>query len=379
MKSKLFLLLFPIVALLSACHQKQEVQQGTNDSAFEWIEDIRFPIDEETFFAPDVHGYSQAIQKVFIWNEYNSSIYLFDLDTKESVGKIPLELGPSTGLNNVDYIHFQSQDSIFLLDERSQRLVLHIPSKAYYTGQKLLGIESDDPVIYNGSGPENFYIDQWLNAYVKIAPLPNRTSLEKSSPLLKFNFVSGSRQFIGKYPDEYIGDQVRIFGRSSFTFVPHFNQFLLSLGYTHEIMVLDTMGNLVNRVPSESSRMEPYQGRRDPYKPPTGDWEITESIWRDIVYDSFSQLFYHVGEPSHYYRLVNGDIEDGKTIYDDSSYQVFNVFDADLNKLAEIPADFSGQIFKIIPTPIGLLALWPDPNDEDHLIFRVFKVNKLAL
>jgi hypothetical protein len=378
MKSNLYSFLFSIAVILSSCHQNQEVQQGKTDIAFEWVGEIKFPIDNETFFAPDVHGYSQEIQKLFIWNEYNSSIYLFDLDTKESTGKIPLELGPSTGLNNVDYIHFQTEDSIFLHDESSQKLILHIPSKSYYTGQKLLGIESDDPVIYNGSGPENFYMDQWLNAYVKIAPLPNRTSPEKSSPLLKFNFVSGNRQFIGKYPDEYIGDQVRIFGRSSFTFAPHLNQFLLSFGYTHEILVLDTMGNPVDRVPSESSRMTPYQGRRDPFSPPSGDWEITEAIWRDIIYDPFNQLFYHIGEPSHYYRIVNGDKEDGKTIYNDSSYQVFNVFDIEFNKIAEIPSEFSGNIYKFVPTPIGLLALWPDPSDEDHLIFRVFKVNRLA-
>lgn len=264
-----------------------------------------------------------------------------------------------------------------MLDERSQRLFLHIPSQSYYLGQKILGLESTDPTIYNGTGPVNFHIDQALNAYLTIAPLPGRTSFEKSSPLLKFNFISGSREFIGQYPDEYLEDQARMFSRSSLTFAPKLNKLLLSLGYTHEIMVLDTLGNLVDRVPSESNRMMPYQGRRDPDKLPSGDWEISESIWRDLVYDPYQHLYYHVGHVSFYYRVINEDSEEGKTIYNDSSFQVFNVFNADLDKIAEIPANFSGKIFKIVPTPIGLLAMWPDATNEDHLIFRVFKVNRL--
>jgi hypothetical protein len=381
MKSNFCLFLFSIAVILSACHQNQEAQQGKNDIAFEWIDDIKFPIDSETFFAPDVHGYSLEIQKLFIWNEYNSSIYLFDLDKKESTRKIPLELGPSTGLNNVDYIHFQSEDSIFLLDERSKRLFLHIPSKSYYSGQQILGFESDDPVMASGGVLTHFYIDKAFNAYMSTKPAQQRTNPEKISTLVRYNFTSGSREFVGLYPQylgEYIDDHAKIYGSSSFTFAPQLNKLLLSLAYYHEILVLDTLGNLVDRVPSEARRMEPYQGRRDPLSPPSGDWEITEAFWRDIVYDPFNQLFYHVGHVSYYYRDLNGNREDGKTIYGDSSYQVFNVFDANLNKLAEIPSDFSGEIFKMIPTPIGILALWPNPLDEDHLVFRVFKVNRLA-
>jgi len=364
--------------MFSACNQKQENRQFDNKISLERLEDIKFPIDEQTFFAPSIHGYAQAIQKIFIWNEYNSSIYLFDLNTKDSSGKIPLELGPSTGLNNVDFIHFQSEDSIFLLDERSRKVFLHIPSQSYYLGQRIVGFESDDPAIGSGAKPSHFYIDQYLNAYIPITPLPERTSPEKTFPLVRYSFTSGSREFMFSYPDDYLEDQAKLYAKSSFTFAPQPNKILLSLAFTHEILILDTLGNLVDRVPSESSRMTPYQGGRDPFSRPTGDWEVTEAYWRDIVYDPFNQLFFHVGHVSHYYRVVDGDSEDGKTIYNDSSYQVFNVFDADLNKVAEIPADFSGEIFKMIPTPIGILALWPNPLDEDHLMFRVFKVNSLV-
>lgn len=366
-----------ILFLLLACDQQLEDQPFDNKVSIEWVNDIKFPIDDETFFVPSIHGYAQSIQKIFIWNEYNSSIYLFDLDRKESTGKIRLELGPSTGLNSVDYIHFQSEDSIFLLDERSRRLFLHMPSKVYYQSQQIVGFESDDPAVGSGTKPSHFYIDNFLNAYIPITPLPERTIPEKTSPLLRYNFTSGNRQFVIPYPDDYLENPTKLYSKTSFTFAPHLNRILLSLAFTHEIMVLDTLGNLMDRIPSESSRMKPYQGRRDPFSRPTGDWEITEAYWRDIVYDPFNQFFFHVGHVSHYYRVVDGDSEKGKTIYNDSSYQIFNVFDADLNKIAEIPSDFSGIIFKIVPTPIGLLALWPNPNDEDHLIFRVFKVNRL--
>lgn len=379
MNWKLILLLFPLVPLVTACdNQKRKDPQTNNEISFEYIKDIKFPIDEETFFAPLVHGYSRVLEKIYIWNEFNSSIYLFDLNKLESVRKIPLELGPSTGLNQVNSIHFQSEDSIFFLDTYSERLILHIPSQGYYTTQQIVRSATDELTISSSGSRTHFHVDNHLNAYMLPKPLPNRVNRNISTSILRFNFASGDKKSIFSYPKDYLTDEAKLYSPASFTFTPDLDKILLSLAFTHEILVLDTLGNMVDRVPSESSRMTPYQGGKNHLKPPSGEWELSESFWTDIVHDPYNQLFYHVGYVSHYYRTVAGNTEKGKTLYNDSSYQVFNVFDADLEKVAEIPADFSGEIFKMIPTPIGILALWPNPLDEDHLIFRVFKVNRLV-
>jgi hypothetical protein len=314
-----------IIFLLSACYQKEDARKIINEVSFERMEDIVFPIDNQTFFAPLVHGYSETIQKLYIWNDYNSSIYLFDMEKQKSAGRIPLELGPSTGLNEVNYVHFHSEDSIFLFDERSRRLVLHIPSKSYYLSQQVVQMESNDPTTAMGRNPSHFYLDNYLNAYMLTKPLPDRTSLDKSSTLLRYSFTSGERKFIFPYPDDYLADQAKLYAESSFTFAPDLKKILLSLAFTHEIIVLDTFGNLVDLVPSESSRMTPYKGGKNYLKPPTGEWELSESRWMDIVYDSFNDLFYHVGNVSYYYRDIAGNREKGKSINNDSSYQIFSV------------------------------------------------------
>jgi hypothetical protein len=68
---KLHLDILLIIVLLSACNlQKQEITKANNEMSFEWEEDIKIPIDNETFFAPHIHGYSPEIKKIYIYNIY---------------------------------------------------------------------------------------------------------------------------------------------------------------------------------------------------------------------------------------------------------------------------------------------------------------------
>ncbi len=245
------------LALLSiSCKFQNEEFSQIDELEFIEIDKISFPIDDETSFSPRIYGYSSAIDKLYLWNEFNSSIYLFDINKPETKLKIPLELGPSTGLYSVNHIIFHSQDSIYLFDNRAKRLHLHIPSKSEYQSYQVLGTEATDPSIDPNS--RSFWIDDEKNAFIVTKPIPDKTAENQYTFLVKCNLITNKRDFLLPIPDDYKQDLTKLYETVNFAYDTHNRQLLYSLPYSQEIYVIGHDGSIIDSIPSNSDKVKSY-------------------------------------------------------------------------------------------------------------------------
>lgn len=372
---------FLLVIITLCCKSQNEDFNQVDEVEFLEIDQITFPIDDETSFSPRVHGYSTTINKIYIWNELNSSIYLFDIDTPENTQKITIELGPSTGVYSVNHILFQSQDSVYLFDNRAKRLHLYIPSKSEYQSHQVLGTEAADPSI--DPSTKSFWIDDKSNAFIVTKPIPDKTANNLYTSLLKYNLTTNKREFLLPFPDDYKKDFTKLYERAHFAYDTRKHQLLYSLPYSQEIYVIGQNGSIIDSIPSNSDKVKPYDRPQTEFTNPVEGqfWAASLSKWIDITYDPYRNLIYRTAFIGYQIPsdLTIDPNERRKTVNGDNSYSTTLVFDASYNKIAEIPSEPFTALVSPIPTPQGIFQLVgsrKELKDENLLIFKRFEVRK---
>ena len=375
---------FLFLSLLIGCSYSDNVYDLELSKGIKIVEKgfLTIPIDFQTSYSPRIYGYSSELDLFYLWNEYKSSLQLYDLKERVEKYNIFIETGPATGINRVELVSIKSLDSIKIYDKTTRKLHLYNS----YT-KKLQSFQTIDmqgrPAIDVNS------LAFGVNGQSVFLPLKPREDTPDSLTyaILKFNFSTNNEALFLPYSEDYKADETKLRKRAFLDLHPN-GDLLYSFPFDDEYLVMDPKNGVIKkRVPSVSPLMKPYQKA----KTNSDDVErlyhnLSQCNWYMILYDSHRDLIYRLGQigqalPKELPESVFSSIPYTLSINGDSIFHTVMVYDTNHNLLGEVNASPSVSFLsKPIPTPYGILQLKTQrtgEENEDELIFYVFEIEQI--
>ena len=282
MNLKTKLSLFAIVILISSCSK-------TNNEVFNdkvtlvFKEHLLFELDSETKRNSKIVGYSKKLNSIYLFNEFNYSIYFFDLETKSLTNKLELEKDGPNGVGEISKLTVLSKDSIFAYSRHTNYLYQinsggHIVDKS-----QVFSLDEPDPSIQTYS-PSVFFLGKTKDIFLPIRP-NSRTERKRQAVMLKYNVSNGKKEYIKIWPEEY-RDYSNIGTTSYATLNQRNSKLLISFSFDPNIHVIDLInGNDVvqyfgsGKVPE----MKEFKGRGDMEN--VIKYMTSTSYYRNVFYD----------------------------------------------------------------------------------------------
>ena len=235
MNLKTKLSLFAIVILISSCSK-------TNNEVFNdkvtlvFKEHLLFELDSETKRNSKIVGYSKKLNSIYLFNEFNYSIYFFDLETKSLTNKLELEKDGPNGVGEISKLTVLSKDSIFAYSRHTNYLYQinsggHIVDKS-----QVFSLDEPDPSIQTYS-PSVFFLGKTKDIFLPIRP-NSRTERKRQAVMLKYNVSNGKKEYIKIWPEEY-RDYSNIGTTSYATLNQRNSKLLISFSFDPNIHVID--------------------------------------------------------------------------------------------------------------------------------------------
>lgn len=343
---------------------------------------LSIPIDSQTSYSPRIYGYSNELDLFFLWNEFKSTLQLYDLRDKIEKYRILIETGPATGINRIELVNIKSLDSILIYDKTTRKL--HIFNsltnelKSFQTiemrGRPAIDVSS---FAFGVTGESVFL------------PLKPREDTPDSLTyaVLKYNFKTNEENLFLPYSDDYKADETKLRTRAYLDIHPN-GDLLYSFPFDDEYLVIDPINGMIReRVQSLSPLMKPYKRANAN----SNDVErfyhnLSQCNWYMILYDSHRDMIYRLGQigqsiPTELPTSVFSSIPYTLSVNGDSIFHTVMVYDAKHNFLGEVNASPSVSFLsKPIPTPYGILQLKTQrtkEENEDELMFYVYEIERI--
>jgi hypothetical protein len=382
-----------LLAILLSCSKESKI---SNDSMPKEIppskvklvqkEILSLPLDNESSYIayPFRIGYSRSMELLHLWNDFNQSLYFFDLNEKKQVAKIPIQLREDLGINEVSLVYVHSMDSIFILDQASTKAPkLHI-FNANTRGVVSFPMLANEDQQYVDSFRPMFYVDLPSgNVFLRLAISRNGAIKESPKSILRYNFKTQKEDLLIDFPDDYRDDDDKAGPGISFDFDKKGN-LLFALPFGNEFLVVDSSTSRIKKqIPRSSPVMPPYTPIGDNLSPIEHRFRKQElSRWTQLTYDPYRDLIFHVGivgqeMPNPLPDHIMTSVPKRKTVNGDSVYFYMMVYDEEYNFLGEMDAK---AIANPIITPQGILELkyFRSPEEsEDELMFYVYEIERV--
>lgn len=377
MHTNLIIYLSTLSTLIACSTNIGEVNVSNGDLKIVTYSDVvSFPLDDD--MAPSTKQI-QVLEDdgrvaLAVLNSYDSSIHVFDYDSKKEIEEIKCNkllsgdrLNGFTFSGNSIYLYSYSAGILRKMnrDTGSMESMITIPDKK----EKNLFLPA--PYICTNSP---------IAVVEKKVILPgflvteNRAENSQNRPILTIcDMETGSVQYRVSYPKLYLKGNWGggFYYRAPYTTMGHDGKLLISLGAADDLVRYDPVSDTTDEVPAKSvviKSIKPYS----PIKglPPSADaeskWAKANASYQNIIYDREMERYYR------FYRLpVSPDSHGRKPT-------CIIVFDKNMKKLGEvmIKKDYNLDASCVFVHNGGLhIRLVTD--DEEELSFAFFDTNRL--
>ena len=369
---------------LMGCVEDSQMQSVKMPSKIRLIEKglLSIPIDSQTSFMPLVYGYSQSLNLLYLWNEYNQSLYFYDLDQKKQVHKVHIPLRTDLGINHVSVVQPHSMDCIFIYEIITLAPELHIFNANTQEVSSFTTLNMDGKP-YPIDVRSKLHVDtHYGNVFIRTAIGQELTTKENAKSILSYNYKMQKEELLIAFPEDYREDRFKSGPGISFDFDKKGN-ILFALPFENEFLVLDSStAEVKERIPKNSPLMKPYTPIGDNLRPVEVKFlKQRLSRWVHLAYDPYRDLSYHVGiigqeMPDPLPDDLMAPVPRRETVNGDSVYFTMMVYDGDYNFLGEV----QGDIVYPTVTPQGILQLKYEraPGEsQDNLMFYVYDIERI--
>jgi len=317
-------------------------------------------------------SYSKLENRLSLYNDFNHSIYFYELPEGNLAKKVSLEREGVNGVFRVSGFYYHSKDSIFTVNQYTKRVSILNDS-----GKKLEEFELfdvDDPGMPFSSSL--FYHNG--NVYFTVVGYKGTSKENEFKSLLIYNLKNKSKMFLIDTPVEYRGNWA---DRT----VARYGVLISGTSYVNSWAMGDMLVAL--KLEDESVIESGIQSKNIQY--PDQYKEDMRSTEKRLYYqrtNSWNIDLFYAPHQNIILRSVNigSDIPVGEDFGSgdflsqngDRIFDIIELFDTELNKIGEVSSiSFYGEIFS---TEKGIyIADYQDRQDnEDIISFGIYKTVK---
>lgn len=371
-RANVILFFFAVLSIYSCEFVKKEDQIKLME--LDHLETLFFPLDSVTIRNKIRMGYLEDLNLLYVHNENPKKIDFYDFDS-QTLKETILFSGPDLDrINQKSMIHVISPDSIFIYDQISNSLILLLDK----------GREVSDIMRIIDRDSENFGIMPWCYFFrtnsgdflfgVTLRGAPIKSA--KASPILSFSTKTKNSKFYGFWPESYKKDDDMSFRAPSFTQIQ--DNIALSMGYSEEIQLISSSGELEKVIYSGSDLMHSFKSKKSNLASMEESlrFQLTNSKYRNLLYDESSGYLIREGSIGLAIPDDVSPISGEKFLSQngDDIYFVLVIIDKEKGKIGEIHGPTLGDDAFSTKDGVFIQDKLTDPNNEDVLI-----VNKMRI
>ncbi len=359
-----------------SCNSTNEENHDRYTLEFE--ERFVFEIDEETKRRNEIVGFIEQLNSFYIFNDINYKLYLYDLDSKANWKTISLDKEGPNGLGEVSKMLVINLDSIITFNRLSNRLYMISDEGKSVETHQVFSFDEPDPT---GQLHSNTFDIIGSKVFMLVRP-NNRTSLDNYKVLFRYDLLSGTKEYLIDWPQEYMeqGDMRVAPGFAAYS--EDNKSIILSLPYSSDIYVLndDLQLNSYYAGSNRVGKFKPYEGEPANYRDIV-TYQLSESKYSNIFYDKFSKTYFR---SAFIGKNIPSDADENKlldniynTINNDKIFTITLILNENFDVIGEVEGKaLRNGVFSKVNGIYDIDNLWDEENEDIFVLNRYELIEK---